>query len=122
MQDISELIKEVSKRDKIITNLLTGFVVTKLTRYGHGRVCIEDAIKMIDLHTTFDLDNFTENMRDEALRQAFIESDHSSDTNVIKAEKLQVVISNLLDGSYERNLKNELKIAIDQKRISLMKS
>lgn len=122
MLEINELIKEIEKRDRVITNVLTSIFATKLIRtgYGHRKIVVEELINTLDIHTT-DLDNLCEHLQDQAISMIFDKANESKDKATIKAEKLAAELVSMLDGSYARNLKNEIRIAVDQKRIELLK-
>ena len=120
----SEYIQEISKRDRVITILLMEKVARQLVGYGfYQHTSIKDSIKELNFET-HDLDQVIRNRIDQEITEVFNNADDDKrfkgDT-IGKAEYLMVALNLRLSEQYFKGLRNELKMAIDQKRIKLLK-
>lgn len=115
-----DLIREISKRDRVITNLLTEVVAEKIRRYGAERVSIERALKSLTLEPD-KLEGICDNEQDRAFIQAMEISNESDLPPMRKAEILSKDLATILSGDYKKGLIKDIKEAVDKRRIELLK-
>lgn len=119
-----EYIQEISKRDKVITNLLMEKVARQLSGYRfYEYASIKDTIKDLNFET-YELDQLIRNRIDQEILDVYDRADDDARFKgdvVGKAEYLALALNLRLSEQYFKGLRNELKIAIDQKRIKLLK-
>ena len=123
--------QEISKRDTIITRLLTVQMVNHMKRYGTDPETLRRGLKYLTLEPV-ELEEFCKNAQDEAIFKTLEQADDGLDTNphghprsqghnIKKAEALRAQLNKVLSPDYAKRLENEIVHAVNDKRISLLK-
>lgn len=118
-----QLLEEIQKRDKVITKLLMSQVATIVARSRYGSMTSQDFSQAVsDLsYETVDLDTLIQHRIDHTLTRSFEEIDSRGQDPADKAEALREVTLELLSHKYFVDLKNEIKDAVDKKRVILLR-
>ena len=121
-KDINDLIKEISKRDRIITELMCNAFARKYYKYArHNEVSPETLINSMNFERV-DLTELCNHMQDQAISEVFERSEQMGGSNIEKAQKISEDLRPMLNDSYAKQLENEVRVALDTRRIQLLKN
>jgi len=119
---MKDLVLEIAKRDKVITQLL----MSKVGRHMQGRgyymqgVDVAEIVNNVNFEV-FDLDEVIQHRIDQEVTSAFEEVENLNLNPIEKADMLTRITLDLLSHKKFVNMKAQLKGAVDKRRIELLK-